>query len=67
MVLLHSQVALVTQASAKPAILMAALAALVLDLSVAWLSYNVWEKRFLDLKRYFAPGRPKPVAMASIG
>jgi peptidoglycan/LPS O-acetylase OafA/YrhL len=67
MVLLHSQVALVTQASAKPAILMAALAALVLDLSVAWLSYNVWEKRFLDLKRYFAPGRPKPVAMASLG
>ena len=67
MVLLHSQAALVTQASGKPAILLAALTALVLDLSVAWLSYNLWEKRFLDLKRYFAPGAPKPVATAPLG
>jgi peptidoglycan/LPS O-acetylase OafA/YrhL len=60
MVLLHSQVALVTEASGKSAILLAALCALILDLLVAWVSYNLWEKRFLDLKRYFTSGAPKP-------
>jgi peptidoglycan/LPS O-acetylase OafA/YrhL len=64
MILLHSQSALVTEASGKPAILLAAAAALALDLAVAWLSYNLWEKRFLDLKRYFASGAPKSVAIA---
>jgi peptidoglycan/LPS O-acetylase OafA/YrhL len=64
MVLLHSQFALVNQASGKPAILLAALGALALDLLVAWLSYNLWEKHFLNLKRYFASGAPKPTALA---
>jgi peptidoglycan/LPS O-acetylase OafA/YrhL len=62
MILLHSQVALVSPSSGKPAVLLAALVALVLDLLVAWLSFNLWEKRFLDLKRYFGSGAPKPAA-----
>jgi peptidoglycan/LPS O-acetylase OafA/YrhL len=68
-ILLHSHVAIVTEASGKPAVLLAASAALALDLAVAWLSFNLWEKRFLDLKRYFASGAPKrglPVVAAGI-
>jgi peptidoglycan/LPS O-acetylase OafA/YrhL len=68
-ILLHSHVAIVSEASGKPAVLLAVSAALVLDLTVAWLSFNLWEKRFLDLKRYFASGAPKrglPVAAACI-
>lgn len=61
MILLHSRVALVSPASGKSAVLLAALIALALDLLVAWLSFNFWEKRFLDLKRYFASGTPKPI------
>jgi peptidoglycan/LPS O-acetylase OafA/YrhL len=64
-ILLHSQVALVTQTSSRSAILLVALIALALDLAVAWLSYNFWEKRFLDLKRYFSSGARKPKATAS--
>jgi peptidoglycan/LPS O-acetylase OafA/YrhL len=61
MILLHSRVALVSPASGKWAVLLAALIALALDLLVAWLSFNYWEKPFLDLKRYFAPRAPKPI------
>lgn len=61
MILLHSEVSLVSPASGKPVILLVALVALALDLLVAWLSFNLWEKRFLDLKRYFASGAPKPI------
>jgi peptidoglycan/LPS O-acetylase OafA/YrhL len=61
MILLHSQVSYVSPTSGKWAVLLAASAALVLDLLVAWLSFNLWEKHFLDLKRYFASGTPKPI------
>lgn len=66
MLLLHSQVALVSPASGKPAVLLAALVALVLDLLIAWLSFNLWEKRFLDLKRYFGSRAPKPAGTAPL-
>lgn len=66
MVLLHSRVALVSPASGKSAVLLAALIALVLDLLVAWLSFNLWEKPFLDLKRYFASGKAKPTGAAPL-
>jgi peptidoglycan/LPS O-acetylase OafA/YrhL len=58
-ILLHSHVALVSEGSGKGVVLLAAFGTLVLDLAVAWVSYNLWEKRFLDLKRYFASGGPK--------
>ncbi|WP_158927982.1 hypothetical protein [Acidisphaera sp. S103] len=46
--------------------MLAALIALVLDLLVAWLSFNLWEKPFLDLKRYFASGKPKRTGTVSL-
>jgi peptidoglycan/LPS O-acetylase OafA/YrhL len=61
MILLHSQVALVTATSGKIAILLAAAGTLGLDLIVAWISYNLWEKFFLDLKKYFPSERRRPV------
>ena len=48
------------------AILLAALTPLALDLLVAWLSYNPWEKHFLDLKRHFSSGAPKPATLAPV-
>jgi peptidoglycan/LPS O-acetylase OafA/YrhL len=59
MILLHSHIALVSEASGKTTVLLAVLATLALDLGVAWVSFNLWEKRFLDLKRYFVSGAPK--------
>jgi peptidoglycan/LPS O-acetylase OafA/YrhL len=41
LILLHSHVAIVSEASGKHAVLLAASAALVLDLTVAWLSFNL--------------------------
>jgi peptidoglycan/LPS O-acetylase OafA/YrhL len=39
--------------SKLPAVMLFALLATVLSYGVAWVSYNVYEKRFLSLKRYF--------------
>lgn len=67
MILLHSHVALVSQGAGPAAVLWAMLVALVLDLAVAWLSYNLWEKRFLDLKRFFVSGAPKMATTVQAG
>ena len=58
-ILLHSHVALVSEGFGKGRRPAGRLATLGLDLAVAWVSFNLWEKRFLDLKRYFASGAPK--------
>jgi len=53
MLLFHSRLSIVPS-DASP-FLVAAIMFLVfiLDLLVAWASFHLWEKRFLDLKRYF--------------
>jgi hypothetical protein len=57
--LLHSRLSLVPS-GAQPALVVAIAAfVLALDLLVAWTSYQLWEKRFLRLKRYF-PARESP-------
>lgn len=66
MLLLHSHVALVPRGTGKSIVLLAALTTLALDLLVAWLSYNLWEKHFLDLKRHFSSGAPKPATLAPV-
>ena len=67
MILLHSQVAPVSETSGRLEVLLVTLGALALDLSVAWLSFNIWEKRFLDLKQYFTSGASKPAALPAAG
>jgi peptidoglycan/LPS O-acetylase OafA/YrhL len=69
-ILLHSHVALVPDGAGQPAVVLAALATLLIDLAVAWLSFHLWEKRFLDMKRFFAADTPRrlpPEAGARIG
>jgi len=53
MLLFHSQIALASTASSPARILAAACFIFLLDLAIAWASFNFFEKRFLDLKRNF--------------
>jgi peptidoglycan/LPS O-acetylase OafA/YrhL len=62
MLLFHSAYAVIGRSAPAAAILLVAVAVFALDLLVAWLSFNLWEKRFLDLKRFFKPGSTKPVS-----
>jgi peptidoglycan/LPS O-acetylase OafA/YrhL len=64
MVLFHSTYAVVGRDMPPILLLAVATAVFGLDLLVAWLSFAFWEKRFLDLKRFFKAGsssRPEPV------
>lgn len=53
MLLFHSRVAVFPKDGGTILYLAIAAAIFALDLAVAWLSFHLWEKRFLDLKRYF--------------
>ncbi|HEY4076670.1 MAG TPA: acyltransferase [Rhizomicrobium sp.] len=53
MLLFHSRVAVFPEGGGTALYLAIAAAILILDLTVAWVSFHLWEKRFLDLKRYF--------------
>jgi peptidoglycan/LPS O-acetylase OafA/YrhL len=61
--LMHSTVAIVPQGGPAGPILLGALFVLVLDLVVAWLSFHLWETRFLALKRFFPVGAGAPGAL----
>jgi peptidoglycan/LPS O-acetylase OafA/YrhL len=67
MLLFHSRVAVFPKDGGTALYLAIAVAILILDLAVAWISFHLWEKRFLDLKRYFpAAGRKaKPTREAA--
>jgi peptidoglycan/LPS O-acetylase OafA/YrhL len=54
MLLLHSSVALVTRESALGQVMAAIAFLAALNLVVAWLSYNLWERHFLALKGLFS-------------
>jgi peptidoglycan/LPS O-acetylase OafA/YrhL len=56
--LFHSTVAIVHVGQSPARILAAAALILAIDLLVAWLSFHLWEKRFLALKGAFAPVAP---------
>lgn len=61
--LLHSSIAIVHPGQSHARILIAAAAVQVIDLLVAWLSFELWEKRFLALKGRFTA--PSPIAQVS--
>lgn len=53
MLLLHSRLSLVPFGAGAAMVIAIAAFVLALDLLVAWASYQLWEKRFLRLKRHF--------------
>jgi peptidoglycan/LPS O-acetylase OafA/YrhL len=58
MLLFHSRLSPVPADASPVLVIIIMLLVFVLDLLVAWASFQLWEKRFLDLKRYFpAHGR----------
>ena len=66
MLLLHSKFSIVSAGTSPGIVIMSLLGVQVLDLVVAWLSYQLWEKRFLDLKRLFSGGTAKPLRPAPV-
>ncbi len=62
MLLLHSRLSLVPPGAGPGLVIVIILFVFVLDLLVAWVSYQLWEKRFLKLKRHF-PAQGKPGEM----
>jgi peptidoglycan/LPS O-acetylase OafA/YrhL len=68
MLLFHSKLSIVPDAPSGVQMLAAAAFAFVLNLVIAWLSFHLWEQRFLALKRFFpaTPARAaaKPAAAA---
>jgi len=53
MLLFHSRVAVFPKDGGTFLYLAIAAAILILDLAVAWVSFHLWEKPFLNLKRFF--------------
>lgn len=69
MLLFHSQMAILPEAPSAPRMLGAIAIAFALDLAVAWLSFHLWEQRFLALKRFFPADRAakaRPLVVAPI-
>lgn len=62
--LFHSAIAIAHPGQPAGRVLAAAAAVLVIDLLVAWLSFELWEKRFLALKGVLTP-QPAPAAALS--
>jgi peptidoglycan/LPS O-acetylase OafA/YrhL len=60
MLLFHSRLSPVPSDASPALIITITLCVFALDLLVAWASFQLWEKRFLDLKRYF-PAHARPV------
>lgn len=63
--LFHSRFAILPADPTHLDVLVAAVVAMAVNIAAAWLSFNLWEKRFLSLKRLF-PARPgdEPAALA---
>jgi peptidoglycan/LPS O-acetylase OafA/YrhL len=68
MLLFHSRVSLVGETPGPARMLAAAAVAFALNIALAWLSFHLWERRFLALKRFFpawpdaATARPSRLA-----
>ena len=66
MLLFHSKVALLPTGAGKGVVLEMSLLVFVVDLLVAWLSFHLWEKHFLEFKKSFGAreARALPVVPA---
>ena len=64
--LFHSRFAILPASPTHWDILLAAVVAMAVNVGAAWLSFNLWEKRFLKLKRLFpAKVSDEPAAIAA--